>query len=125
MLSRCKSPSYAGYKDYGGRGIRVCERWENFENFLLDMGERPPGTSLDRINGNGNYEPGNCRWATPKQQIANSSRPRLVTFNGITRNLAEWSKETGVPVTTIGYRLRIGCSLERAFTKGPLWEDAK
>jgi hypothetical protein len=71
MLARCMNPSQRDWKDYGGRGITIDPRWRTFENFLAYMGERPAGTTLDRIDVNGNYEPGNCRWATPKEQRAN------------------------------------------------------
>lgn len=71
MRSRCNNPNATGYADYGGRGIRVCRRWDKFENFLADMGERPVGATLDRKNNDGNYTPGNCRWATRKEQAKN------------------------------------------------------
>jgi hypothetical protein len=71
MLGRCFSPSAGNYQYYGGRGITVCERWRDFRNFLADMGPRPDGMSIDRVDVNGNYEPGNCRWATAKDQHRN------------------------------------------------------
>jgi len=74
MLLRCNNPISKSYKDYGGRGITICDRWLKFENFLADMGERPKGLTLDRRNVNGDYEPGNCRWATRKEQAMNTRK---------------------------------------------------
>lgn len=80
MTQRCRTPSATGYHYYGGRGIKVCDRWSDFTLFLADMGPRPPGTTLDRFPDQaGDYEPGNCRWATAKEQAANRRLPRLRT----------------------------------------------
>ena len=76
MIQRCTNPKTAGWELYGGRGISVCGRWHKFENFLADMGEPPPGKTIDRINNDGNYEPGNCRWATQSEQNLNTRRSK-------------------------------------------------
>lgn len=98
MISRCYRPEATGFKSYGGRGITVCERWRNsYEAFCEDMGPRPPGATLDRYpNKNGNYEPGNCRWATWKEQERNRRDNFIVVLDGIEVSLAEAAEATGV-----------------------------
>jgi hypothetical protein len=81
--------------------VKVCERWHKFENFLADMGERPDGTTLDRIKGEIGYEPGNCRWATPAQQSRNRKSCKFVTLEGKTLTLKEWARELQIPSTTL------------------------
>lgn len=110
MKARCLTPTDRAFSDYGGRGITVCERWaESFEKFLEDMGCRPSAShTIDRIDNNGNYEPGNCRWATKKQQARNRRSSKLITIDGETLSLAEWSERSGVAYATINRRLRVG-----------------
>lgn len=119
MMSRCYNPNASGYALYGGRGISVCERWRGkggFINFRADMGRRPPGTTLDRVDTNGNYEPGNCRWGTAKEQGRNKRTNRLIAFNGRTQTLVEWSEECGISTAVIRYRLKRGWGIEQALT---------
>ena len=117
MKRRCTDPGDISYCRYGGRGITVCERWlESFDNFLSDMGERPEGFDLDRINNDGNYEPSNCRWISHKQNARNRSNNRLLNYQGMTKSLAEWAEVTGLGVALQG-RIRSGWTIEDALTK--------
>lgn len=118
MKARCGNPTNISYRKYGARGITVCERWMEFRNFLADMGERPAGTTLDRIDTTGNYEPGNCRWATPKQQRHNSRQTvEILEHNGRRQCLTDWSKEVGIHVRTLWKRIHIsGWPVERALS---------
>lgn len=117
MNERCHNPKMDKYEYYGGRGIAVCERWASFENFLADMSERPsPQHTLDRINVDGNYEPGNCRWATKLEQMNNRQINHRVTFNGETHTLAEWSRIVGIPKGTLYARAEKGWTVEMTLT---------
>lgn len=118
MKNRCSNPSYCKYHLYGGKGVKVCDRWlESFQNFYDDMGEAPAGMSIDRIDGSGNYEPENCRWATSQQQAENTSRAVLITFNGKTQNRKQWANDIGIGDKTLEGRLKHGWSIEKALTQ--------
>lgn len=115
IFQRCYNPKCRAFHNYGGRGIKVHERWHNFENFLADMGRRPAGMSLDRINNDGDYAPGNCRWATRKQQARNARFAQNATHEGRTQCLKDWAAEAGIPYLTFYTRLRrYGWSFEDA-----------
>src|SRR4029077_16821093 len=116
MRGRCYNQRNHKFPRYGGRGISVCRRWDKFENFLADMGRCPKGKSLDRIDNNGNYEPGNCRWATRKQQARNTATNRLIEFDGKSYCAAEWSEKTGLSEHMIYQRIRLGWTAKRALT---------
>lgn len=96
MRQRCGNATSREYSNYGGRGVRVCDRWSVFENFVADMGPRPEGASLDRIDNNGNYEPGNCRWATQALQSRNTRRTRMISHLGATMCIADWARLAGL-----------------------------
>lgn len=115
MKQRCLNANSDAYPYYGGRGIQICDRWvDSFESFLADMGKAPPGTSIDRIDNDGNYEPGNCRWATAKVQTKNRRVAHYMTARGETHLMAEWAEIVGIRRGTISNRLRCGWSDEDA-----------
>jgi len=101
MKSRCLRKGNNRFRHYGARGIAVCDRWLSFENFLADMGERPDGYSLDRMDLNGHYEPDNCRWATRQQQMSNQRQTKRVVLNGEVMHQAEAARRAGVNPSTI------------------------
>jgi hypothetical protein len=113
MLKRCHNPRDKYWHRYGGRGITVCERWLVFENFFADVGPRPTESySIDRIDNDGNYEPGNVRWATSSEQARNSCTTVNVTMNGKTKCILEWSQELGIKASTLYARFAKYGSLE-------------
>jgi hypothetical protein len=117
MIQRCTLPTCKDFKRYGARGIIVCGRWLIFENFLTDMGERPIGKTIDRYpNAAGNYEPGNCRWATPQEQSENRRNTRNYTLDGKTQTLTAWERELGLAIGTIWHRINKGWSITKALT---------
>ena len=117
MISRCHNPEHHRYPLYGARGIKVCDRWrENFLAFSGDMGPRPDGHTLDRIDNDGDYAPGNCRWATQKQQMNNTRANRLIEFNGTTRTMKQWAETVGMPYTVLARRIYRGWPVEAAIT---------
>lgn len=114
MLQRCNNPKCQEYKNYGGRGIKVCKAWMKFEGFLQDMGERPPNLTLDRKNNDGDYCKENCRWITNKEQQRNKRTNRAITIGDETKCVAGWCEELGLRYHTVITRLQRGWSDEEA-----------
>ena len=110
MMQRCYNPSHHNYQRYGGRGIKVCEDWHTIEGFLAwannSYDSTCDGKTLDRIDNNGNYEPGNCRWATPKEQMNNRRNTSKFTINGVTKPLSEWCDDYHMPLQVVSARIR-------------------
>lgn len=122
IISRCERPSNKFYHHYGGRGISVCERWsmrkgEGFRNFLADMGERPEGTSIDRIDNDGNYEPANCRWATRQEQQRNRRTTVKITIEGITYIAVELAEKYGFKTDSIVKRAKVVSTFDELVNK--------
>jgi hypothetical protein len=109
MHTRCRNENAANYRLYGARGISVCERWGQFEAFLSDMGPKPSARhQIDRIDNSGNYEPGNCRWATPVEQANNTRANHLLTIDGQTMTIVEWAREANILPVTLRRRIKDG-----------------
>lgn len=120
MHQRCENPRSPSFKNYGARGIKVDPAWKDFEVFLRDMGDRPPGYTLERLNNNLGYSKANCGWRTQSHQMNNTRRNRLVTFNGETKTIMQWSVETNIKWYTLRQRIdRLGWSIEKALSTPP------
>lgn len=118
MKTRCTNPNETSWKYYGGRGIKLCDRWEKFQNFLEDMGEAPSKShSIERMNVNGNYCKENCRWIEFKFQARNTTKNTLITHNGVTLCAAEWCEKLKVPYKLIMERIARGLTFEQAVSK--------
>jgi hypothetical protein len=116
MRKRCQNPKHKYYEYYGGKGISVCERWQNFENFYADMGKRPDNLTIDRIDSNGNYEPGNCKWSTRLEQSRNRKNSKVIEYNGQKIPYAEAAKILGLGYAGVMDRVIRGWSPERIMT---------
>lgn len=125
MRKRCLNHKNKEYHNYGGRGIKVCSRWSDFNNFYLDMGARPPGHTLDRIDVNGDYSPENCRWATHEQQSENKRNNHIIIYNGKPTILRDVAEICGIHFTTIIKRLNAGWSVEDATSVKPKLKQLK
>jgi hypothetical protein len=117
MIARCQNSNNPNFHHYGGRGIKVCERWHSVENFIADMPPMPPGMELDRIDNDGDYEPGNCRWATRQSQMRNTRGNVKLTIDGETRCIQEWSEISGINPGAIRARLKYGWDAKTAVFK--------
>jgi len=119
MMDRCYSQNNYSYKNYGGRGIVVCDRWHSFENFYADMGEKPNGMTLERIDNRGPYSPENVRWASCKDQANNRRSNVILEMNGKKQTMQQWCDEIGLKIGTVWARLNLyGYSVEKALTPG-------
>jgi hypothetical protein len=116
MMARCHNPKNSRYRQYGGRGIFVCESWQKFSNFLCDMGERPAELTIERIDNDKGYEPSNCKWATRREQQINRRSCRMLEWNGKLLPMAKWDRLLGFNKDVVRKRLRSGWSVERTLT---------
>lgn len=119
MRERCRNVNHSRAASYTGKGIKFCARWEKFENFYADMGDRPEGYSLERKDRNKDYTPSNCVWATPKEQAINRDSTHFITAKGKTRHLTEWARRLNIQPSAIRWRIANGWGEEQAVTYTP------
>lgn len=118
MKSRVYNKKLDGYKNYGGRGVTICDRWLKFENFIADMGKKPsPKHSIDRKDNNGNYEPDNCRWATRKEQARNKRNNHIIVYGEESMTVVQWAERIGVSNYALYNRIRLGWPIEDILNK--------
>lgn len=120
MRKRCRDKNHPTFKNYGGRGISVCKRWDDYSLFLKDMGNPSLGMTIERIDNDGNYEPSNCRWATRKEQAMNrrknNGRVKIISMNGKSAPVGEWEKSLGLSQGMLWHRIKNGWTMDRALT---------
>jgi len=117
MRDRCLNKNNKQYKDYGGRGIKICDRWERFQVFCEDMGIKPLGTTIERLDNNGGYNKDNCAWATPKEQSRNTRANVTIKYKGERKCISEWAELYNIKRCTLGGRLRLGWGIHRALNE--------
>lgn len=125
MKARCFYEKHEAFDNYGGRGITVCDKWLKFAGFLEDMGVKPAGKELDRIDPNGNYEPSNCRWVTRQENVDNRRCTQMITHNGVTKPLTHWARDLGITRKALKRRLDRNWPVSRAVTTGKLENGQK
>lgn len=118
LIARCYNKNNASYPRYGAKGIQVCERWRSsYDNFVEDMGARPDGCTIGRIDNKGNYEPSNCRWMTREEQDRNKRNNRFITAFGETKCITDWATQYGLSYDTLYRRLNRGLAIEEALIR--------
>lgn len=121
MRQRCNDVNHISYHNYGAKGIKVCKDWDSFEVFLSDMGERPAkGMSIERLDSNKGYEKSNCVWATRVQQNRNKCNNMVLTYQGITKTIAEWESIVNIKYTTLRKRINLGWDVDKIFNTKPM-----
>ena len=116
MIQRCKNPNNEQYRDYGARGIKVCDRWKTFSNFIKDMGAKPHGFTLERRDNSKGYSPSNCHWATRSENNNNKRNCIMLSRGGVTATAAQWSRKSPVTYRAFHKRIGRGWTLEQALT---------